>query len=883
MEVTQLEKVTVFCLDSDEFENAGIKNSCLIQTETPYVAFVLDSSVGIEEFLTAVKEEEKDILPDCEKEGLTVYLSEKTVNYKTDYIGTFELVYDSIAALLFSKKLIQRAGAFNSMLSGKTNFEFVCRVAGEIEACKLRQAVYSIDIPTENKGLAYMEEIARTLAYMIRYHMNHLHSLGLTDPVLSSFCKYAREKDIFPVFQQQINLFLSDERVYEKVARQTAPFIILRGDDTCGGVLQGFADELADSLILNGQAVILIDDNPEVFGELQNMVCKGIVGFQNKALEIEFFRKIHGPKFQFWFDNPLRFENVLRRLPENYFILCQDANYAALIRDYYHTENAIQFPPGGNLPYGVPCALAEGKQPCEVEERPYDIVFMGSYFQDSAKNLEGFDREFYDYMLLHPNETFERGLSDLLRERGRETDKEGFAELCLSLKQACRMVIGHYRNEIISTVLKAGYTLHVYGDSWKSYEREGKERLEIHSYATVEESRRELAKAKIGLNIMSWHKAGMTERIANIMLSGAVCLTEETMYLREHMREGEEIVSYRLDRLEELPGKIAELLENPGLRESIADNARRTGLEKYTWERRAQELVRLSESAEKKALTIYVATHVKCDPPPDPIYVPLHVGRYGKPDLGYLGDDTGENISDLNFIYGELTGLFWIWQNVEDIDYAGLCHYRRYFLNVKGQAMDKADYIRLLEQYDAIVPRHAECSGSYRQHFGRSHNGGDMDAVGRALKRIYPSYAAAYDQAMGGTVFYGGNLVVTKLPILKAYAEWLFRIFVEASEEIDVSSYDDYHKRVYGFLSEQMFYVYAMANGLNCHEAVVGISREKAETGALKEKCKQLLKENRVDEARQLFDAHLAARPDLLLPGSDINGELQAIYRRLIN
>ena len=45
---------------------------------------------------------------------------------------------------------------------------------------------------------------------------------------------------------------------------------------------------------------------------------------------------------------------------------------------------------------------------------------------------------------------------------------------------------------------------------------------------------------------------------------------------------------------------------------------------------------------------IYVMTHTAFDPPQDPAYIPLHVGRAGKADLGYLGDDTGEHISDLN-------------------------------------------------------------------------------------------------------------------------------------------------------------------------------------------------------------------------------------------
>lgn len=34
---------------------------------------------------------------------------------------------------------------------------------------------------------------------------------------------------------------------------------------------------------------------------------------------------------------------------------------------------------------------------------------------------------------------------------------------------------------------------------------------------------------------------------------------------------------------------------------------------------------------------IYVMTHTAFDPPQDPAYIPLHVGRAGKADLGYLG------------------------------------------------------------------------------------------------------------------------------------------------------------------------------------------------------------------------------------------------------
>ncbi len=883
-------QLTIFELDDVEFENAELKNRCLVQTKTSYIAFVLHSTVAEESLLNAAVRQERA--------GLTVdggfpvlFVSEGTGIEKTDYAGVFGLISQTVDALLFPKALIRETGAFNQGLSALTNYELLCRLVRETNKCELIDAAGKNGIGREQSVPSDDGQAACTLAYMVRYHLNSLHDIGMTDQVFSLFCEYMQSRGIFQVFQERVDRFLSDGREYERYAGRTAPFIVLRGDDTCGGVLQGFADDLSDGLAENGQAVILIDENFSEHEKLQNIVCKGVVGFQSKALEIDFFRRIRGPKFQFWFDNPLRFEKVLRNLPEEYYILCQDANYAALIRDYYHTPNAIQFPPGGRVRRRLQEELrdagagepADGlKQECSKRERPYDIVFVGNHFSDQAGSLEGMQREFYDYMLEHPSETFEQGLSQLLLDKGRETEAEEFVRLSCALKPACRAVIGHFRNAVVSAVLEAGFSLHVYGESWRDYQGPGRDNLVIHPYVTVEESLEELSKARIGLNIMSWHKAGMTERIANIMLSGAVCLTEETEYLRDHMQEGRELVCFELNRLEELPGKIRNLLEHPELREEIAANAYRRASAEYTWERRARELIALSERDLNNALTVFVATHVKFNPPDNPIYVPLHVGKYGKPDMGYLGDDTGENISDLNFLYGELTGLFWIWQNVHDLDYAGLCHYRRYFINSKMQAMGKGEYLDLLEHCDAIVPKHADCEGNnYYEHFGMSHNIRDLDAVERALKRLYPFYAKAWDTAMSGTIYYWGNLVVTRLEILKAYAEWLFNIFAEASDEIDVSGYDDYHRRVYGFLSEQMFYVFALANGLRLCETAVGVSQEKAETRELKEQLKLLLEADKAEEARRLFDAQLKVRPDLLLPGSDVTGELQAIYRKL--
>ena len=81
---------------------------------------------------------------------------------------------------------------------------------------------------------------------------------------------------------------------------------------------------------------------------------------------------------------------------------------------------------------------------------------------------------------------------------------------------------------------------------------------------------------------------------------------------------------------------------------------------------------------------IIVAMHKSCEVPVDPMYFPLQVGAAGKDVLIPLNrkepvarDDTGENISEKNPSYCELTGLYRAWKNLQ-AEVIGLVHYRRY-------------------------------------------------------------------------------------------------------------------------------------------------------------------------------------------------------------
>lgn len=275
---------------------------------------------------------------------------------------------------------------------------------------------------------------------------------------------------------------------------------------------------------------------------------------------------------------------------------------------------------------------------------------------------------------------------------------------------------------------------------------------------------------------------------------------------------------------------------------------------------------------------IYVMTHKPFCPPDDPIYIPLHVGRAGKADIGYQGDDTGEHISDLNCYYGELTGLYWLWQNLDFDGNIGICHYRRYFVDENGELLHEADYDRILSEYDMITSCKMGTPKPYRDYYAEAHNLLDLEQEGEVIRDIFPEDYPAFEQVMGGKENYFGNLMAAPKKQLDAYCEWLFTIFAELGTRIDLNRYADaYHRRVFGFLSEQLLLVWVTARGLRTYGCPICITDEKAETQELKLAVGQLLKERRVGEARQLFYEILKVRPDIRLEHSDLRSEVPLI------
>lgn len=275
-------------------------------------------------------------------------------------------------------------------------------------------------------------------------------------------------------------------------------------------------------------------------------------------------------------------------------------------------------------------------------------------------------------------------------------------------------------------------------------------------------------------------------------------------------------------------------------------------------------------------LRIYAMTHKAFEVPADPMYQPLHVGHANAVDLGYPGDDTGENISHLNCYYSELTGFYWLWKNCKDVDYIGTCHYRRFLINEQEKVLTKAEYEVLLSQYDLITTKRVILNNSYHFGFSANHNIHALDTAGEVIRDLYPEYYETYITLVHQNETYFGNMIVTGKALFDEYCQWLFTIFAEVEKRIDLDTDEDaYHKRVLGFISEFLLLVWVRVKGLSVYECKVGMTGEKAETRELKETLAEYFRKKDIAGARDYFIKRKTERPDVMMEASDVSGELR--------
>lgn len=173
--------------------------------------------------------------------------------------------------------------------------------------------------------------------------------------------------------------------------------------------------------------------------------------------------------------------------------------------------------------------------------------------------------------------------------------------------------------------------------------------------------------------------------------------------------------------------------------------------------------------------------------------------------IAEIGDNTGDNISDRNRQYCELTVLYWMWKNVKE-SWVGLCHYRRHFI------LTEDEIARIPRSgADVILPVPSICQPSVGENYRKRHDKDDWDHLLDLLKHSYPDL---YDLAVSlwetgeyGNLYYTCNMFIMKKEVLDEYCSWLFPILFQM-EQFGGEKADPYQNRYLGFLAERLLTLY---------------------------------------------------------------------------
>lgn len=512
--------------------------------------------------------------------------------------------------LAVPRDLVRKAGGINTRLKAKRKYELVLRIA-ELGNIKIEEVENDIpvcnNLEKQDENFVFFDKETEgniidsltTDCYLIAKYSEELIGHNLFNPAVESILAEAEDKGLKDETIALLEGFLSRNDSFYKIDDCTRPVLIFKGNDTCYNVLNTFADELKNSIEKSGYKTEIFDVDREDWKEVvryQNKHYKAVVGFQSFlfSVKMEDGKRyladfIKAPKFNVLLDAPICFSAHLGYKAEDFTILTHDINYKKFLEKHYKQQAEI-LPPGGMI----------SKNPVNINERKYELTFLGSYgdYRKILLELEGLSAgdkaigtALFEKLKTEPELTLEAGFDKVIKERGLVMDEDTYLVKLHQVRRVLYAASYYFREKAIKDILESGLRLTVFGESFKDSPFAGCENLNICEEVPAERSLEVYGNSKISLNFMTWHKAGLTERMANIMLAGAVLITDFTEGFSEGA--GEDFVDFKLSAIESLPEKIKELLKDDSLLNKIALNGRKRALSSMTWDKRAEELLKL--------------------------------------------------------------------------------------------------------------------------------------------------------------------------------------------------------------------------------------------------------------------------------------------------
>ncbi len=374
-----------------------------------------------------------------------------------------------------------------------------------------------------------------------------------------------------------------------------------------------FSDELGSSFERLGFQVVTVDLNDErdtnqKINMLASIQVKAFIGFNGVGAGVQlsdgaYLQDIlNGPYYGFFVDHPVYQYNRLVTPIRNMNAFVVDESHVDYIRLHHPGIKKVQMIPHGGI---IPAEVQS------YEKRKKDVVFFGSFVRPE-KILEQIDQlpepgltdivyNVIERMLTDFQITIDMAFDAMLQENHLNLSPEDYHSFMSYIRLADTYVRQYFRYLIVKTIAEAGIKIELYGEGWSDFQCGAKENLIIHEPVSFRESSDIMGHSKIVLNVMPWFKKGSHERIFMTMLSGAVCITDNSTYIDCKFTDNVEIITYSLNRLAELPVKIKYLLQDADAARNIAEAGRRKAEEFHTWDNRAEKMLEYMEQDSAKS------------------------------------------------------------------------------------------------------------------------------------------------------------------------------------------------------------------------------------------------------------------------------------------
>jgi hypothetical protein len=367
-----------------------------------------------------------------------------------------------------------------------------------------------------------------------------------------------------------------------------------------------FTKQMEKTFIQLGHSVFLfqLENEEEEITRLCEFIERGntvMVTFNFHGLNNEkvfyqdgklFWEEWEIPCYNIMLDHPFYYHRYLSSMPPLYYNLCIDQGHDRYIERFFP-----EIKRGPLLPLAGTEVLHK-----KIAQRSMDIVMTGHYTPPSKfeKHITRIDEEYtqFYYRIIHdlidnPGLGMEQAFEKHLKlDMPYISDQDLL--LCMEKMIFIDLYVRFYfRGEVVKVLVDHGFKVHVVGSGWELLECEHPENI-IHLGAKDSLGcLNAIADSKLSLNVMPWFKEGAHDRVFNSMVNGAVCISDESLWMSNHLREGEEIIFYRLNELNKLPTMVEGLLKDIDKMQLIADRGYQKAKEEHTWAVRAEELLKL--------------------------------------------------------------------------------------------------------------------------------------------------------------------------------------------------------------------------------------------------------------------------------------------------